>query len=278
MTTSGSIISGQSGYGLSQRERAEPGPELRPMGVGLSILYFGIPSIVFTASILGLLPWMLRRGASPFLTFNVTYGIPLALMLAAAVIAYRLEGRPWSWQPFRQRMRLQTPDGRTWLWTVALCASVLVVHYLTDWTEPALSRIRFYTPPPEFVAFQQSLFNGTHDFLGIQLAGQWWVLAYYIVALLCLNILGEELWWRGYILPREERTNGGWAWVVNGTLWAAFHVFFHSTAATFVAMLPGTLALAFVAQRTRSTWPGIVGHTVMNAAIPVTIVRGILGA
>ena len=39
----------------------------------------------------------------------------------------------------------------------------------------------FYTPPPEFVAFQQSLFDGIHDFLGIQLAGQWWVLAYYMV-------------------------------------------------------------------------------------------------
>jgi membrane protease YdiL (CAAX protease family) len=95
--------------------------------------------------------------------------------------------------------------------------------------------------------------------------------------LLVLNILGEELWWRGYILPRQERALGAWAWVVNGVFWAAFHIFYHSTLYSFVSFLPGTLALAFVAQRTRNTWPGIIAHTVVNSALPLMILRGIAG-
>ncbi len=73
-----------------------PGVPLKPIGLGASVLYFGIPAAVFSASILGLLPWLIRRGHSPFLVFNLTFGGPLALMLLAALVAYRLEGRPWT--------------------------------------------------------------------------------------------------------------------------------------------------------------------------------------
>ena len=252
-------------------------PALRPMGIPLALLYFGIPSAVFTASILGVLPWMIRRGVSLFTVLNVTFGVPLALMLAAAVIAYRLEGRPWSWPAFRDRMRLGRPTRLGWILTVALSAFVLVAHYLTDWTTPFLSRVHLYTRPAEFESFGRQMFGGGGQFLGIQLAGEWWLLAYYLVMLLVFNILGEELWWRGYILPRQELANGERAWIVNGTLWAAFHIFYHATLLSFVAMLPGTLALAFVAQRTRNSWPGIIGHTVMNSAVPIMILMGILG-
>jgi membrane protease YdiL (CAAX protease family) len=277
MPTTGGVIAGDAQY-APPGGRADERRELRPLGVGLAILYFGIPSAVFSLSILGVLPWMIRRGASPFVVFNVTFCTPLVLMLAAALVAYRLEGRGWNWVAFRDRMRLSGLDHSAWAWTAALCAFVLVSHWLTDWAGPWLTRVRLYTPPVEFTAFGRQLFGGGSTFLGIHLAGQWWVLAYYLVVLLGLNILGEELWWRGYILPRQERANGSWAWVVNGTLWAAFHIFYHSTLFSFVAMLPGTLALAFVAQRTRNTWPGIIGHTVMNGAVPLMLLRGILTA
>jgi membrane protease YdiL (CAAX protease family) len=40
------------------------------------------------------------------------------------------------------------------------------------------------------------------------------------------DILGEELFWRGYILPRQELVFGRRAWLVNSTLWAMFHLAF----------------------------------------------------
>jgi membrane protease YdiL (CAAX protease family) len=111
--------------------------------------------------------------------------------------------------------------------------------------------------------------------LCVPAAGNWWLLLWGVACLIILNIFGEELWWRGYILPRQELANGRWAWVVNGVLWAAFHIFYHTTLFSFVSYVPGTCALAYVAQRTRSTWPGVIGHTIANIAFLVFLVRGV---
>ena len=77
---------------------------LKPIGLAASLLYFGIPAAIFSASILGLLPWMIRQGYSQLTTFLVTFGGPLAAMLIAALVFYRLEGRAWHWPDFRDRM------------------------------------------------------------------------------------------------------------------------------------------------------------------------------
>jgi len=69
---------------------------VRPLSLAGALLYFGIPAAVFTASLFLLLPWLLARGVSPFLTFQIAFGGPLALMLFAALVAYRLEGNPWT--------------------------------------------------------------------------------------------------------------------------------------------------------------------------------------
>ena len=250
---------------------------LRPLGIGQALLYFGIPSAFFSASILGLLPWMIRHGVSPFATFNVTFGGPLALMFISAIVAYRLEGRPWSMSAFRDRMRLGKFDWRLGVWGLAIGAFSMFVDPLIDRVIRPLENVRFYTAPQEFTSLYGSITAGGKNFLGVPMAGNWWLLLWGVACLIILNIFGEELWWRGYILPRQELANGRWAWVVNGVLWAAFHFFYHTTLFSLVSYIPGTCALAYVAQRTRSTWPGVIGHTIANIAFLVVLVRGITG-
>ena len=247
----------------------------RAIGVGQALLYFGIPAAVFSASILGLLPWMIRQGVSPFVTFNVTFGGPLTLMLVSAIVAYRLEGRPWSMGAFRDRMRLGRFDWRLGVWGLAVGAFSFLVNPLLAVLAP-LEKVRLYTAPQEFTALMASI-TGGKDFLGVPTAGTWWLLVWGVACLIILNIFGEELWWRGYILPRQELANGRWAWVVNGVLWAAFHIFYHTTLFSFVSYIPGCCALAYVAQRTRSTWPGVIGHTIANSMFLLIMVRGITG-
>jgi membrane protease YdiL (CAAX protease family) len=66
------------------------------------------------------------------------------------------------------------------------------------------------------------------------------------------NIGGEELWWRGYVLPRQELGFGRATWVVHGILWSAFHLFMQPTLWDTLRMSITGLALSFVAQRTKS--------------------------
>lgn len=248
----------------------ETEPRLRPMGLGLSILYFGIPSLLFTASIMGLLPWMIRQGCSQVLTFFVTFGLPLGALLVAALVAHRLEGRPLTWPSIRDRLRLQKPTAPDWLWIVGLVVLSRFIGKLWGPVAALFSGIHFYTPPPEFVTVMTGLGSGT--FGGLDMSGRWDLVILAALVLVVIGVAGEELWWRGIILPRQELAFGKWAWLVNAILWDLFHAFNHNNAGSIVAYAAATLPLAFVAQRTRNTWPGIISHGIGNSAI----VRGML--
>lgn len=39
--------------------------------------------------------------------------------------------------------------------------------------------------------------------MGVRLKGQWWIAVIYFIGW-GLNIFGEEFWFRGYMLPRQE--------------------------------------------------------------------------
>ena len=111
--------------------------------------------------------------------------------------------------------------------------------------------------------------------MGIPLKGQWWIPFYYLTVLLIGNVAGEELWWRGYLLPRQELAEGSSIWVIHGVLWAAFHLFFQTTAWDLIRMFPTCCALAFVAQHKQNTWPGMIGHTFGNAGLLLQVLHGV---
>lgn len=247
---------------------------MRPIGWVGSVLYFGIPAGLFSLSILGVLPWLVRRGVDPITTFNLTFGGPLALMLVAALVAYRLEGHPWTWAAFRDRMRLRRPTGRDWLWTIGLVAVAMAGGWAIQPVARLFADVALYRAPDEFTQFMSGVQQG---FSPVPLEGRWDVLAGMVVALVVLNIGGEELWWRGIILPRQELAFGRWAWLANGVLWDLFHIFYHATLASIVGYLPSTVPLAFVAQRTRNTWPGVVAHLIGNIGFPIAIFFRVIG-
>ncbi|MEZ4455351.1 MAG: hypothetical protein R2882_02190 [Gemmatimonadales bacterium] len=64
---------------------------------------------------------------------------------------------------------------------------------------------------------------------------------------------------------------------MNGFLWDLFHFFYHTTLGSVVGYLPATLPLAFVAQRRRNTWPGIIAHYIGNIALPIALLYRVLG-
>ena len=251
---------------------------MKPLRLAGSIALFGIPSMIVTLSLFVWLPWLVQQGASQYMTFTLAFGGPLALMLVAALVAYRLEGHAWAWPAFRDRFRLGRLGGQGWLLTVALCilAAPFAGGVLIERFANLFTGVHFYDPPQGFSNFMGSLVSGGNQFLGIPLQGNWGFLGYYLVFLFVANILGEEFWWRGYILPRQELAFGKWTWALHGTLWVLFHAFYHFNLSSVVQMLPGALFLSWVCQRTKNTWPGIIGHFVENTGIPLLILKGIL--
>jgi membrane protease YdiL (CAAX protease family) len=238
------------------------------MSLWQSVGYFGIPTLLFAIAIYILLPALDRAGVPLFLNFLISLGGPLGLLTLASVAAYRWEGRPWAWNAFRERFRMGTMKPSTWLWSVGLSIFMVFSSGLLSFSTDAIRQIAFV---PEALLRMQDVRSTL--FMGSPLAGAWWALPGYLLYVV-LNVLGEELWWRGYILPRQEMAFGKWAWLVHGVFWSLFHSFFYWE---LIMLLPGCLALAYVAQKCKSTWPGIIAHFASNLPGLIIIILGILG-
>ncbi|XWW45065.1 CPBP family intramembrane metalloprotease [Fibrella sp. USSR17] len=105
-------------------------------------------------------------------------------------------------------------------------------------------------------------------------SGERWLLLVWAV-MFFFNIVGEECLWRGYILQRQIGQLGRWAWVVNGTLWATFHLPFGLS--MLLLALPAFVVVPYVFQQTRNTTTGLVIHGLMNGPIFVVMSLGLLG-
>jgi membrane protease YdiL (CAAX protease family) len=158
-------------------------------------------------------------------------------------------------------------------WAFAAILMGLLVKRNAGLLQSSLESIRFFDPS----GFHREFFNqfGPREFMDIPLPGAWWILVYYAVVMLVCNIGGEELWWRGYLLPRQELAFGGTAWVIHGIFWSVFHLFMQPTLWDTMRMAITGVALSFVAQRTRNTWPGIIGHGFGNLPFFLSLVQGV---
>jgi len=124
-------------------------------------------------------------------------------------------------------MRLTPMTRRDWLWAVG---GLVIAGMLEGLLEPTgewlASMSPLFEPPPAlptlFDPFQPLMLPPT-EFMGEPLRGQWWVAFVYGVSLI-INIGGEEIAWRGYLLPKQEVVFGRWAWLLNALLWVLYYI------------------------------------------------------
>jgi membrane protease YdiL (CAAX protease family) len=101
-----------------------------------------------------------------------------------------------------------------------------------------------------------------------------WILAAWL-PMFFFNIFGEGLFWRGYIFPRQELAFGRYTWLVHGCCWWMFHIPFGVT--LLVTLVPIIFITSLVVQQTKSTWPDIIIHTLINGSGFLLVVLGAIG-
>jgi len=240
---------------------------VRPLPLLPALVLFGFPALLEYVAAWHLVPALDRAGFSPLLQF-AAFASPMVLILGATFVFYRLEGNPWTWAAFGHRLRLGPVGRRLWAWSIGLAAANVGLYIGATYGVDALFPA---APFPETVG---KLLGDSQVFLGHPLKGAWWLLGAWFLFYL-VNVVGEEFWWRGMLLPRQELAHGPRAWAVHGTLWAGFHLGFFPT--DFIVLLPAALAYGWVCQRCKSTVPGLVAHGVLNGLAAIRIVAGILG-
>jgi membrane protease YdiL (CAAX protease family) len=116
----------------------------------------------------------------------------------------------------------------------------------------------------------------SHDFgtvLGSEdgrllLRGNWWLLGLIVAMLVFNTVLGEELLFRGLLLPRMRVAFGRADWVVNGALMGLYHL--HQPWSIPSSIIAGLL-MAYPTRRFRSAWFGIIVHSSQSVFIAVAV-------
>jgi membrane protease YdiL (CAAX protease family) len=243
-----------------------------------AVLYFGLPALLFRVSLYSGTPVLLGWGLTPFEATTVAFTVPAAILVALALGFYKLDGYPLVWSRIKARFRLLPLRGKDWLWAIAaLLVTYLSLGALGSSAQLLIEAIPALAPPDFFppwlkpgTNFSLDLFA---DFVAAPIRGNWGVAVLFLV-MLFFNIVGEELWWRGYILPRQEKQHGRWTWVIHGVLWWLWHLAFYPW--QVFALLPICLALPFVAQRRQNTWVALIIH-LQNGVVLFLVLAMVLG-
>jgi membrane protease YdiL (CAAX protease family) len=252
--------------------------DLKPLFFWQSLILFAIPAMIVIWFLNVLYPALIGLGFSNLVSFLVVFTGPMALMFAAALVTFhRIEGYPLSISNIRERMRFPKLHLKDFLWGIGafLIGGIgmgLLSGFRLSVFDAAILPIA--DPLPEFIN-PRTVFDLIHleQMAGGPLVGNWGLLALYVIQFF-FNIIGEELWWRGIILPRQEKAHGRFAWLIHGLLWAGFHAFKWWD---ILPILPLSLAMSYVSQRTKSNWPALIAHTLGNLSFFVLIFMAVIG-
>jgi CAAX protease family protein len=173
--------------------------------------------------------------------------------VVVVVLVYRERGS-LTWSVLKDALWLHSPrspkTGRVggWLWLVLI---PFVVLYAAEGAIPILSVI------PPVASHDFTVFLGS-DAGQAFMSGNWVWFAVIVTLFVFNTALGEELLFRGLLLPRMRGTFGRWDWVANGLLFAFYHL--HEP-----WLIPSSLvdifALSYPSRRYRSALMGIIVHS-----------------
>lgn len=240
---------------------------LKPLPLWASLIAFGAPALLMVFSYHVFMPWLVGLGLAAAESFVVAHVAPMAVMLALALdVFHHREGRPLTWTAFSQRFRYPRLTFKAVMLGLGAFLALNIFYGLFSQLANALGSLGLEPTAGTITSVEQVL--------GESVQGHWEIVFLFLLVLF-FNVIGEELWWRGIILPRQELTHGKWTWVVHGLLWTAFHAFKWWD---LVGLLPVCLFVAFISQRTKNNWPAYIAHLLFNGLALYVVVVAVLGA
>lgn len=204
------------------------------------------------------IPWLHARSfPNPAMYWFVTGYCLFSPMLAGAIVLARRE-RP---RPILDALAVKPMSRRDWGYALG---GTLACFALTGGIMAVAGAVagrlgtRPLDPVPWFMAFEP-------------FAGREKLLLLVWLPMFALNILGEELMWRGYI---QNRLEGRGSWLFISLFWLGFHAPFGKD--LMIMLLPIVMILPFAVHKTRNTTVGIAIHALYNGPTFVLIALGLV--
>jgi len=226
-----------------------------------SFLIFGIAAILLYFETHFLIPFLSQKtGLEPILFWFLVAGLGLFLpMLILAYLLLKKEGVKINRRSWADRLRFRKMNPGDWTWSVGAVVVISLLSLGIIKIIEALIGAVHSTPP--FMSFEPL----TPD--------RFWILLVWLPYWF-LNIMGEEILWRGVLLPRQEQAFGRMTWLLHGFAWGVFHLAFGWQ--FLVMLIPLLFIQSYVVQRRKNSWTGVFIHAVINGPSFIAIALGLL--
>jgi len=200
------------------------------------------------------------------LIIAITAGLVWQFVLVAGLVWH--EQGTLRWSVVREALWLRSPrspktgrvGGRVWFVVIPLIVLVAAEEMLPRISHPASRDLgQFFGS------------DAGHAFMH----GAWGWYAVLIVMFVFNTVLGEELLFRGFLLPRMNGAFGRFDWLANGALFGLYHL--HVPWVIPAAMVDA-FVLAYPTKRYRSAWIGIAVHSAQSVVFALMGLALVLGA
>lgn len=190
----------------------------------------------------------------------------MAWQLVVVLVAIRREQGTLRWSVTTSALWLRSPQhprtghrgGRLWWLLIPLVLLVAATEELPDLPRPA---------DRDLGTFLSS--GAGQDFL----SGNWPWFGLILTMMVLNTVLGEELLFRGLLLPRMRGAFGRRDWLANGVLFAVYHL---HTPWVIPASLIDAFLISYPASRYRSALIGICVHSVQTVVLGVLTLHLVL--
>ncbi|HET9199699.1 MAG TPA: CPBP family intramembrane glutamic endopeptidase [Dehalococcoidia bacterium] len=183
------------------------------------------------------------------------------------LILVRREQGSLSWPVLCGVLWLQSPrdpnsgrvGGRLWLWVIPFILALALLQAIPLHLPASDSR--------DFAEFLDS--DDGEEFF----SGAWGWFALFVVLAIFNTILGEELLFRGVLLPRMQGVFGQRDWIANAVIFGFYHLHFPWNIPNSIV---SGLLYAYPTRRWRSAWMGIIIHSAESVVIGAIILALVL--
>lgn len=228
--------------------------------------------IVMWIVVPGLIPHVNMNSGILFWTLII---VCLMWQFLVSLWLLRKEVVPFNWINIKQRLWVNKPIDPTtgkertilFLWLIPCLLgsgliTMLLSGFLDDWIVTLWPAVKM----PPYADISRLIVPA--------FKGKWWLLGYAVLHCIYNYILGEELLFRGILLPRMSGVFGKWDWVANSVLFGFYHL--HKPW-MIPSILAGSVFYAWPTRRLKCIWMSIIVHGVEGVFVFLTVIAAILG-
>jgi membrane protease YdiL (CAAX protease family) len=231
---------------------------------------------------MGLIHWVIspilipRVDMEPGFLYLILIALGLVWEGVVAYLILRREVKPFTWANLKDRVWLHTPTNpktgapSNWLllWAIPLIVIIEGGGQVLAPLDGSWVKVLPFLAPPPYMEIER---------LAEPAVGQWWLLGVVAVIIVFNYLVGEELIFRGILLPKMNGVFGKWDFIANGILFVAYHL---HMAWSWPSMLLYNWIRPWATKRFKSYWVALMLHGLADSIfliVPITMaIMGLL--